>query len=181
MFSIRYAVDEDVNAIVALVQSAYRGDDSRVGWTTEADLLDGQRTDEQEVVELIRKPQSLILLCEGNGELLASVHLHNRGDYAYLGMFAVRPTKQGQGVGKYLLEQAEKLAFVDWGCDMLQMTVISLRKDLIAWYQRRGYRPTQEQVAFPYGDERFGVPKRDDLVLQVLCKEAGDHQAVSGK
>jgi ribosomal protein S18 acetylase RimI-like enzyme len=175
MYSFRYATEEDVDAVVALVQSAYRGNDSRLGWTTEADLLGGQRTDSLEVSELIRKPKSFILLCQREAELMACVHMHNRGDYAYLGMFAVRPSRQGRGIGGLLLERVEKLAFENWQSIAVQMTVISLREDLIAWYVRRGYRSTEEFIPFPYGNERFGLPKRDGLKMLVLRKECGEY------
>ena len=175
MYSTRFATEADIDSIVSLVQSAYRGETSRAGWTTEADLIDGQRTDAEEVAELLALPNSHMLVCEQGARLLASLHLQDRGSHAYLGMFAVRPDKQGQGLGKFMLARAEQQAFDVWHKDTLQMTVISLRQDLIAWYQRRGYRLSDEYVAFPYGEPRFGLPRRDDLVLQVLCKQVGDY------
>ena len=171
MLSCRYANLADVESRVMLVQSAYRGESSRVGWTTEADLIDGTRTDADEVAELINKPDSYILLCERDNSLLASVHLENRDDYAYLGMFAVSPQAQGQGVGKYLLTMAEEIVSRQWQCRFLEMTVISLRTDLIAWYERRGYQRTGHYKPFPYGQLRYGMPRRDDLVLEVLHKK----------
>ena len=171
MLSCRNASLADVEAIVALVQSAYRGESSRVGWTTEADLLDGTRTDAEEVAELISKPNNYILLCERDNSLLASVHLENKGNHAYLGMFAVNPRAQAQGVGKYLLAMAEEIVFKQWQCKLLEMTVITLRTDLIAWYERRGYQRTGSYRPFPYGQPRYGMPRRDDLVLEVLQKQ----------
>lgn len=179
MKSIRYASQQDVPAIVSLVQAAYRGDASRIGWTTEADLIDGQRTDAREVSDLIRQLNSYILVYEQQGQLLASVHLQDQGSHAYLGMFAVRPQAQGQGVGKMLLAEAERQVFEIWQRPFLQMTVISLRQDLIAWYLRRGYQLTDEFLPFPYGEPRFGLPKRDDLQLQVLRKQSAENSVVS--
>ena len=176
MYATRFATDRDVEKIVNLVQSAYRGAASRAGWTTEADLLDGQRTDAEEVSALMQQPDSYMLLCEQQGELLASVHLQDRVEFAYLGMFAVRPEMQARGVGKFLLTEAEHIVFDSWRRELLQMTVISLRQDLIAWYRRRGYRLTDEFVDFPYGQPRYGIPKRDDLVLQVLVKSVSDYR-----
>ncbi len=170
MLSCRLATVTDVSSIVSLVQSAYRGASSRVGWTTEADLIDGTRTDEDEVLELIAKSGSCILLCERNQKLLASVHLENRGEHAYLGMFAVSPQAQGQGIGKFLLAQAEEKVSHQWQCRVLEMTVISQRQELIAWYERRGYQRTGVHKDFPYGQPRYGEPRRDDLVLEVLQK-----------
>jgi len=166
----RTASADDVRAIVALVQSAYRGEASRAGWTTEADLLDGQRTDVDEVAALIGAPASRILLCEQGGVLLASAHLEKHAATCHFGMFAVRPDRQGGGLGQAMLAEAERMARDEWGCREMQMTVITLRTELIAWYERRGYRHTGVFKTFPYGDARFGLPKRGDLRLEVLHK-----------
>ena len=166
----RAASAGDVHAIVALVQSAYRGEASRAGWTTEADLLDGQRTDADAVAALIDAPASRILLCEQYGVLLATAHLEKHGSICHFGLFAVRPDRQGAGIGKTMLVEAEHLARDDWGCREMQMTVITQRTELIAWYERRGYRRSGVFRPFPYGDARFGLPKRDDLRLEVLRK-----------
>ena len=172
----RAATETDVETIVALTESAYRGDASRAGWTTEADLLDGQRTDVQEVAELVARPGSLILLAEAadggraTPGLLAGCHLEKRGSDAYFGMFSVQPSAQGSGTGRALLAEAERIAREDWHCRAMRMTVIDVRSELIAWYERRGYRRTGELDEFPYGDERFGIPLRDDLRFEVLSK-----------
>jgi ribosomal protein S18 acetylase RimI-like enzyme len=166
----RTAGADDVRAIVALVQSAYRGEASRAGWTTEADLLDGQRTDVDEVAALIGASASRILLCEQGGVLLASAHLEKHAATCHFGMFAVRPDRQGSGLGQAMLAEAERMARDEWGCREMQMTVITLRTELIAWYERRGYRRTGVFKPFPYGDARFGLPKRDDLRMELLRK-----------
>lgn len=168
--TFRNAAAADVPAIVALVQSAYRGDASRAGWTTEADILDGQRIDPQGVAEVIAKPDSRVLLAERDGELLACAQIEKRGDAGYFGMFSVRPNLQGSGLGKIMLAEAERMARDDWGCWHMRMTVIDVRNDLIAWYERRGYGRTGEHSPFPYGDQRFGIPKRDDLRFEWLTK-----------
>lgn len=168
--AFRAATVKDVRAIVILVQSAYRGEASRAGWTTEADLLDGQRTDAEEVVALIRSPDSRILLAEQAGELLASVHLEKRGAKCHFGMFAVQPPRQRAGLGKAVLAEAERMVRDEWACRAMHMTVITLRTELIAWYERRGYQRTGAVIPFPYGDVHFGIPKRDDLQLEILRK-----------
>ena len=168
--TFRLATPADIGAIVALVESAYRGDVSRKGWTTEADLLDGQRTDPISVAELIVKPGCCILLGECGAELVACANLERRGVVAYFGMFSVRPDAQGTGLGRAMLAEAERIAKSDWKCTEMQMTVISVRDELIAWYERRGYRRTGIYSPFPYGDERFGIPKRDDLRFELLVK-----------
>jgi len=166
----RVATLDDIATIVALVESAYRGDVSKKGWTTEADLLDGQRTDPLSVSGLVAKPGSRILLAERGGELLACANIEKQGEAAYFGMFSVRPDLQGGGVGKAMLAEAERVAREEWLCSEMQMTVISVRDELIAWYERRGYRRTGCYSPFPYGDERFGIPKRDDLRFELLVK-----------
>jgi ribosomal protein S18 acetylase RimI-like enzyme len=169
----RDATAAEVAQIVALVESAYRGDSSRVGWTTEADLLDGQRTDPAAVEAIIAASASRLLLgVDDADQLLACCQLEKRaGDVCYFGMFAVKPTLQGAGVGRAMLDEAERVAREAWGTRSMQMTVIQQRADLIAWYVRRGYTETGETRPFPHGDERFGLPRRDDLVFAVLAKQ----------
>ncbi|QIB47324.1 GNAT family N-acetyltransferase [Streptomyces aureoverticillatus] len=171
--SFRDATETDVDALVALIESAYRGDDSRAGWTTEADILEGQRTDPEGVVAVIESPASKLLAVERDGTIVACCQLEHRGEHAYFGMFAVSPALQGAGLGKVIMAEAERTAREAWGVREMHMTVISVRDELIAWYERRGYRRTGKMTPFPYGDERFGVPQRDDLQFELLVKEFG--------
>jgi ribosomal protein S18 acetylase RimI-like enzyme len=180
----RDANTADVPAIVALVTSAYRGEASRAGWTTEADLLDGARIDPDLLRADIDRLRSRVLLAErivqagrdpGCGhpsrELVACAHVAAEEDGAgYFGMFAVRPGLQGAGIGHALLAEAERIVKDDWGLPRMRMLVIDLRDELIAWYQRRGYRRTGMFKPFPYGDPRFGIPRRDDLRFEILEK-----------
>jgi GNAT superfamily N-acetyltransferase len=168
--TFRAATADDVDAVVALVQSAYRGDSSRAGWTTEAHLLDGQRTDPDDVRSSIEAPDSVVVLAERDGALLACCQVQRRGARCYFGMFAVDPTRQGGGVGKRAMAHAEELARTRWACTVMEMTVIRQRTDLIAFYERRGYTDTGHRSPFPYGDERFGLPRRDDLEFTLLEK-----------
>ena len=171
-FSFRKAGTADVPAIVALVESAYRGDASRAGWTTEADLLDGQRVDPVGVGDIVARNGNCILLAQDSQDarLLACCHLERQGDSCYFGMFSVKPTLQGGGLGKRMLAEAERMARTEWGSSRMEMTVISIRDELVAWYERRGYRRTGRFKPFPYGDARFGIPKRDDLRFELLEK-----------
>ncbi|MFJ7071502.1 GNAT family N-acetyltransferase [Streptomyces sp. NPDC098781] len=169
--TFRDATDADVDTLVALIESAYRGDSSRAGWTTEADILEGQRTDPDGVRDVIKSPDSRLLTVERDGQIVACCQLEHRGAYAYFGMFAVSPTLQGAGLGKVIITEAERQARETWGVTEMHMTVISVRDDLIAWYERRGYRRTGRMTPFPYGDERFGIPQRDDLRFELLVKE----------
>jgi GNAT superfamily N-acetyltransferase len=167
----RFAQAGDVPAIVDLVESAYRGESSRAGWTTEADLLDGQRTDAEAISAVIAGPGSVMMLAEGCGELVGCCQLEHRPEAkAYFGIFAVRPGGQGQGWGGQILAEAERLARDEWSASTMVMSVLAQRPDLVAWYERRGYRRTGETTPFPYGNERFGVPKRPDLSFAILAK-----------
>ena len=174
VLAFRRAAADDVAAVVALTESAYRGEASRAGWTTEADFLDGQRTDTDDVSALVAREDARILLAERGGELLACCLLerqeHDGAPSGYFGMFSVRPDLQNAGIGRSLLAEAERVAREEWHCRQMRMSVIDIRDSLIAWYERRGYRRTGEYKPFPYGDERFGIPKRDDLRFEWLVK-----------
>jgi len=177
--AIRTARPADVPALLELVQAAYRGDASRGGWTTEADLLDGQRTDAASLEALLDDPHGDVLLLHRDGALVGCCHVEHRGALGYVGMVAVRPGLQGRGTGAALLAAAERRIGADWRLPAAEMTVIAQRVELIAWYRRRGYLPTGERRPFPYGDERFGIPRRDDLEFVVLRKRlapAGDRR-----
>ncbi len=169
--TFRRATAPDVDAVAALVNSAYRGESSRAGWTTEADLLDGQRTDAEEISHLIATDGSVILLCLRSGELIGSVHVqHMDAVTAYLGMLVIRPGLQGRGLGSRFMAAAEALARTEWHAARVRMQVITLRHELIAWYQRHGYRRTGETIPFPADDPRFGLPRIAGLRFAVLEK-----------
>lgn len=171
--AVRAATPDDVAAVVDLVHSAYRGDASRAGWTTEADLLDGARTDAAMVQHMMAAPDSLVLVADDDPGLLACCHLERRGGTAYVGMFAVQPGRQGRGSGTAMLDAAADRARA-WGATQLELTVLNHRPELIAWYERRGFRLTGATVPFPaYDDERFGVPLRPDLVLLEMVRPLG--------
>jgi ribosomal protein S18 acetylase RimI-like enzyme len=168
--TFRAAGAADVHAVVALVESAYRGDASRQGWTTEADFLEGRRTGVDDVGACLARELSRILLAQREGLLLACAHVAVEDAAGYFGMFAVRPELQGAGIGKQVLAEAERIVRDEWGVPTMRMTVIDIRDELIAFYQRRGYRRTGITRPFPYGDARFGLPLRDDLRFEVLEK-----------
>lgn len=168
--TFRPATPDDIPGVARLINSAYRGDSSRLGWTTEADLLDGQRTDSEALLEIIKRPDSYLLLAILDGQIVGCVHLEKNQKRCYLGMLTVAPQKQNTGLGRQLLQQAEASALQD-GCQKIYMTVISVRKELISWYERRGYFNTMQSQPFPYGNPRFGLPKSKDLVFTVLEKD----------
>jgi GNAT superfamily N-acetyltransferase len=167
----REAGPNDVEAVVALVHSAYRGEASRVGWTTEASLLEGQRTDVASVREMLDQAASVVLLAVLGDSIVGCCHLvGGEAHVAHFGMFAVSPALQGSGLGAGLLAEAERTARTRWRAPSMRLMVIRQRDELIAWYGRRGYQSTGETEPFPYGDERFGIPLRSDLEFVVLEK-----------
>ena len=168
--SFRPATLADIDALVVLVTSAYRGDASKQGWTTEADMLDGQRIDPEALRKDIERERSLIIIAEREARLLACAHVAEENGAGYFGMFSVKPDLQGGGVGKLLLAETERIVRDEWRLPAMRMTVIDIRSELIAFYERRGYRRTGLTKPFPYGDERYGVPKRDDLRFEILEK-----------
>jgi GNAT superfamily N-acetyltransferase len=160
----------DIDAIVALVESAYRGDASRQGWTTEADFLDGRRTGADDVIACLERTSSRIVLAESDGQLIACAHVAEADGAGYFGMFSVKPDLQGGGIGKRVLAECERIVRDEWHLPAMRMTVIDIRFELIAFYQRRGYHRTGITRPFPYGDARFGLPTRDDLRFEILEK-----------
>jgi ribosomal protein S18 acetylase RimI-like enzyme len=177
----RFAEEPDVPGVVALVASAYRGEASRAGWTSEADLLDGQRTDAEAVLGIVRSQSGVLLLAEDEGRLVGCCHLERRaGDVAYFGMFSIQPGEQGLGLGRRVLAHAEQLAREKWNSRTMVMTVLMQRDELIAWYERRGYRRTGKTVPFPYGNARFGIPRRADLAFAELARDLGPGEGPAG-
>src|SRR6201991_4569743 len=168
--SFRIATQADAPTIVALIESCYRGEASRVGWTSEADLLDGQRTDLAEVTELLSREDGRFLMFQQEGELAATCFIERQGRVSSFGMFAVPPPLQRTGIGRMVIDEMERFAREEWVCDRVEMTVINVRTELIAWYERRGYALTGRSKPFPYGEERFGIPRRDDLRLAFMDK-----------
>jgi ribosomal protein S18 acetylase RimI-like enzyme len=147
------AILSDAASINWLVNSAYRGEGSKRGWTIEADLLDGTRIDEDALRDLIQKPDTTIFLYKESDALLGCVELRIDGAKLYLGMLSVQPNTQGKGIGKKLLAEAEVYAR-EQGCTKIYMTVISVRQELIDWYVRHGYQLTGEKKPFIVPDSR---------------------------
>ncbi|MCX7057196.1 MAG: N-acetyltransferase [Proteobacteria bacterium] len=161
----------DVAAIVELVNSAYRGDSSRRGWTTEADLIDGTRIDASVLEQILALPDSAVLVLRAQSGLLGCVEVSKKdADAAYVGMLSIRPALQSSGLGRQMLAAAETFARHEFGARFAEMTVIEERLELIAWYERRGYRDTGERRPYPYNDERLGIPKSPQLRMIVMRK-----------
>lgn len=166
--TLREATSDDLPALERLVHAAYR-DADQPGWTTEAAILGGQRADASMLLELLDHGEVRLVVATEAGRLVACGALrHVSGDaVATFGLFAVDPARQGSGIGGQLLTRAEDLAAAG-GATRLRLEVIHTRAELLGWYRRRGYHPTGDTLPFPYGDERFGVPRRDDLHFVVL-------------
>ena len=167
----RIACLEDAEAITKLVNDAYRPAAGERGWTDESDLVSGDRTSTNGVKDAIARPESVVLLMFLGDELVACVHVERiRGD-AHLGMLSVKPELQGSGIGKEILAYAENYAEDKFRAEKFVMLVVSLRSELLAFYRRRGYEPTGEVMDYPHS-AGVGVPKRNDLKIQVLEKRS---------
>jgi len=150
---------ENIPELTRLINSAYRGESSKKGWTTEADLLGGLRTNENSLLELFQKAGATILIAKDEqGQLVGCVYLQLQTNQLYLGMLTVAPDIQAKGIGSQLLQAAENYA-IDLNCDSIIMTVIDVRHELIDWYKRKGYQSTGETKPFPT-DPEFGIPKQ---------------------
>jgi GNAT superfamily N-acetyltransferase len=167
------AVEAEYPAIIDLINLAFRGTGPSASWNTEVVFIEGQRLNESLLREdLAAKPEAHLLTYRDNpeGPLLGTVLLDPKKDGIwYLGLLTVRPDLQKRKLGRELLASAEDYA-KERGAHLIQMTVVNVRDTLIAWYERRGYAQTAETRPFPYGDDRFGKPLRDDLYFVVLEK-----------
>jgi ribosomal protein S18 acetylase RimI-like enzyme len=138
----------ELDSILKLVNSAYRGESSRAGWTTEADLIAGEvRIDMPSLQEVFAMEGSYVLAYQEGDQIIGCVNLQNKKDYLYLGMFSVSPQYQNAGIGKKLLKAAEEFAG-QLQLSRIRMSVIAVRNELIAWYKRNGYVDTGERIPF---------------------------------
>lgn len=147
--NISIATANDIPSIKNLLNSAYRGESSRQGWTTEAHLIAGEvRTDEKALHDVLEKDESVILKYTSlANEIWGCVNLQKQGDKLYLGMFSVQPQSQGAGIGKQLLQAADEYA-IYMHCTCIYFTVISARTELINWYKRHGFIDTGKRTPF---------------------------------
>ncbi|GIV38004.1 MAG: N-acetyltransferase [Cyclobacteriaceae bacterium] len=169
MNAILPATPQDAESLSNLVNSAYRGNTGRQGWTTEADLIDGTRTDADLLRKIIESPGSVILKCVDQGEIIGCVELRKEGNRLYLGMLTVKPACQKRGVGKKLMWAAEEYARQQQ-CLSVYMQVLTDRTELIAWYERQGYADTGQRRPFAFTDPRYGTPRKP-LEFMVMEKK----------
>lgn len=167
--TLRDATVADIPALHRLIESAYRGEASRAGWTTEADLLDGQRTDPEDLASILADPHQALLTAWQGETLVGSVLIADRGaGTGYFGMLSVTPTLQGAGLGRRLVRAAHRTLADRFEAQRVRISVFPQREALVAWYERLGYRRTGDTLPFPYDNPRFGRPLRDDLHFIVL-------------
>lgn len=166
---VSIATKSDLTQIELLLNKAYRGEESKKGWTTEADLIEGEiRIDTPTLTKVYNKPGSVFLKYEDpTHHILGCVNLQKKGNELYLGMLSVSPLAQGNGIGKRLMDESEHYAS-EHSCNKIYMHVISVREELIKWYERHGYYDTGRKVPFPE-HEGFGKPRRP-LEFTVLEK-----------
>jgi ribosomal protein S18 acetylase RimI-like enzyme len=166
---IRPIQESDIALATQLINRAYRGEASRKGWTTEADLMDGLRTDEVGLREVLNNPKATMLVRLEAGEVTGTVYVEDKGDRLYVGMLTVEPDRQAKGIGRTLVRAAEVYA-MERGLGKIEMWVFAQRTELIAWYERQGYGWTGQLLPFVYTEDRFGKPKTE-LMFKVLEKD----------
>ncbi|MDB5703652.1 MAG: family acetyltransferase [Sphingomonas bacterium] len=165
--TIRLAATADLPRLHPIIERAYRGESARAGWTHEADLLDGTRTDIATLEALVANPRERLLMASDGDAPIGCVQVSDRGDgIAYLGLLCVEPTLQAAGLGKRLIAAAERLARESFGAATIEMTVIENRAELIAYYERRGYVRTPERRELP-------IDVTPPLYMTVLVKSLG--------
>lgn len=170
MTKFRLATPADVESLVLLIRSAYRGESSRQGWTSEADLVDGDRINAEQVLARIEEPNSIMLVFDEGNKIIACCQVADRGsNVAYFGTFAVTPAAQGAGLGRRVMAEAERSAVLTFGSAVLELTVLAQQEKLIAWYERLGFSRSGETRPFP-ADPEFARPLRNDLYFVVLSK-----------
>ncbi len=165
---ITQASAEDISSLNKLINSAYRGESSKKGWTTEANILDGSRTTENELKEIIENNKNTILKYTEGNKIIGCVLLVEKERELYLGMLTVSPELQNSGIGKKLMQQAEVVA-LELELSKIVMTVISVREELISWYKRKGYVDTGVREPFPTSDV-FSQTSNEPLEFMVLEK-----------
>lgn len=187
LFRARIAVAKDCEKLVELINGAYRGESGRRGWTTESDLIAGQRIDIEMVQELVSNSDGSIIVVEEmldqGPSLRGCVHVRKDAggnDRSYFGLLTIEVDQQRRGLGDLLLKNAEDHARTVFSAKVMRMYVISIRDSLISWYEKRGYRPTGETQPFPYGETRFGTPLRDDLQFIVMEKRLDEGRRPRG-
>ncbi|MBZ5788540.1 GNAT family N-acetyltransferase [Burkholderia contaminans] len=166
----RTANGHDVDALVQLINSAYRPTAAAAGWTHEASLVDGPRIASSQLVDTLRAPDSVLLVADVEGQIAGCIEVRKDGNVAYIGTLAVSPSMQDRGLGKALLNEAEQFAGRRWQIGKAVMVVLSARHELIDFYLRRGYTRTGERTGYPF-DAGVGTPRDRTLTIETLTKD----------
>ena len=162
------AREQHIQEICDLVNMAYRGEE---GWTKETDFVGGERANLTEIQGYVSDPNAHLLICINNNEIISCICIEKNEGGAYIGLFAVHPKLQGTGLGKEILSQAEDYASTELKVKKYVMVVLSQRKELIEYYERRGYVRTGEKQEYPV-HLNVGIPLKNDLMIEYLEKEA---------
>ncbi|AXI02874.1 GNAT family N-acetyltransferase [Aquirhabdus parva] len=166
---IRIATLADAFEIATLVNAAYRPKSDQAGWTHESNLISGSRTSYDQIIEIIQKNDSIILVGIHDTKIYACVHIEKTDDHCYIGMLAVAPASQDSGLGKEMLNRAEQFAIDYFSAEKFVMIVLSARHELISFYIRRGYQKTGTSMDYPLS-AGVGLPKQNNLRIEVLEK-----------
>ncbi|MCA8001869.1 GNAT family N-acetyltransferase [Burkholderia metallica] len=166
----RTANEQDVDALVRLVNAAYRPTTAAAGWTHESALIDGPRITSSQLAATLRTPDTVLLVAEIDGRIAGCIEVRKDGSAAYIGTLAVAPSVQDRGLGKALLNEAEQFAVRSWKIQTAAMIVLSVRHELIDFYLRRGYTRTGERKGYPL-DARVGRPRDANLTVETLTKD----------
>ncbi len=167
---LKVASVDDADEINRLVNSVYRGENSKKGWTTEAEFLGGIRITEEKIREIIERRSDIVIISVDGDNIIGCVHLENTGSYSYLGMLSVDVNYQDKGIGKLLINECERYTKEVWKLDTIKMKVINRRVELMEYYYRRGYKTTGEIEEFISGADTFGDPT-EKLSFETLGKE----------
>ncbi|RYE10358.1 MAG: GNAT family N-acetyltransferase [Hyphomicrobiales bacterium] len=167
-YRFAFATPADVPALALLIERAYRGPEAAKGWTNEAEILTGPRSSPEEIAGLIADPEARFLVALDGDRPVACALLKRHGTGAYFGMFAIDPAVQGGGLGKLMMTRADAAVRELWNANYLRLSVISLRDQLIAWYERRGFVQTGQHEPFPFDSSPGAL--RTDFHLTVLQK-----------
>lgn len=168
--NFRKATGDDSSVIAELVNSVYRGENSKKGWTTEANLLGGIRITIEKINDIFLSENNVILVVTDDGRIIGCVHLEKKGDRCELGMLSVDVNYQNKGIGRMIMDECERYAKRDFHCNEMEMKVVGQRKELVDYYLRRGYVLTGEKEPFVL-NSHFGEPKRTDLYFEYMVKK----------
>lgn len=167
---VTVAKEGDIQEISNLINLTYSGYSGKKGWTTEADLLSGQKVTPKAIGEILSNPNKKILVSRGNKLLLGCVFLEKRDKSIYLSALTVNPNFQRKNIGSKLLSSSETFSSLFWKIYNIEMTVLNQRHELLEWYKKRGYKDFGLRLPFPYWNKEMGIPKIGGLEFVVLTK-----------